>query len=285
MKKYGIVAVLGRPNTGKSTLLNAIMDQKVAITSPLPQTTRKNVRVRYSDERGVIDFVDTPGIMEKVEDLVGKKINKEAPKSLSHADVVIALVDISRPKTEEDTKMIGIVRKSKASKVLVYNKIDEAIGSKDHLAEYNYLEEEFDKVIDVSAIKSKNIKGLVNILMEMLPEGEVDDNDSNGVKIPINSTEYVGEIIREKAFLFLRREVPYSVTVEVESITDKKDLIVIKAAILTNAERYKKMIIGRNGQKIKQIGYNARKELELMSSRKIYLELTVKIDKHWEERL
>jgi len=284
MKKYGTVAILGRPNTGKSTLLNAIMDQKVAITSPLPQTTRKNVRVRYEDERGLIDFLDTPGIMGKVDDLMGKKINREAPKSLSGADIIVCLVDISRPKNDEENKVLGLIRKVNIPKVLVYNKMDKAIGSKDHLAEYNYLEDEFDKVITVSAIKSKNVKGLINIIMEILPEGEPDENTNNDFKIPVGSNEYIGEIIREKVFLFLREEVPYSVNVVVNSVEDKSKIIVIKASILTNAERYKKMIIGRNGNKIKQIGQNARKELELMTQRKIFLELTVSTDRHWEER-
>jgi GTP-binding protein Era len=284
MKKYGIVAVIGRPNTGKSTLLNAVMNQKVAITSPLPQTTRKNVRVRFQDERGIIDFIDTPGIMEKVEDLVGKKINKEAPKSLSGADVVVCLLDISRQKNEEDNKMLGLARKSEAKKFLVYNKIDIAFGPKDHLAEYNYMEEEFDEVMSLAAIKGKNIKGFLNILFELLPEGEPEEQQDI-FKIPIGSKEFVAEIIREKAFLFLRREVPYSVTVEVEEIEDKEDILVIKASVLTRAERYKKMIIGRAGKKIKEIGYNARKELELMTQRKVYLDLIVRVDKHWEERL
>jgi len=264
--------------------MNTIMNQKVAITSPLPQTTRKNVRIRFQDERGTIDFLDTPGIMDKVEDLIGKKINKEAPKSLSGANVVIMIVDISRPKNDEDNKVIGLVRKSDGKKVLVYNKMDIAEGSKDHLAEYNYLEDEFDETISISAIKSKNIKGLLKIIMEMLPEGEPSE-DLGIFKIPIGSKEYIAELIREKLFLFLRREVPYSTTAEVDCINDKENIMVIKASILTNAERYKKMIIGRNGKKIKEIGYNARKELELMTGRKIYLELTVRIDKHWEERL
>lgn len=284
MKKYGLVAVMGRPNTGKSTLLNAIMNQKVAITSPLPQTTRKNVRVRYKEERCIIDFIDTPGIMDKVEDLMGKKINKEAPRAMSGVDVIVCLVDISRPKNEEENKVIGIIRKSTAKKILVYNKTDQAIGSKDHLAEYNYLEEEFDKVIAVSALKNKHVKGLINLILEYLPEKETDEIDDD-IQIPMGSNEYIGEIIREKVFLFMRREIPYSVTVEVEGVEEKKKILVIKANILTNADRYKKMIIGKGGQKIKEIGYNARKELELMSGRKIFLELTVKIDRHWEERL
>jgi len=290
--KFGRVVILGRPNTGKSTLLNAIMNQKVAITSPMAQTTRKNTRVVFSNEKGKIIFSDTPGIIDKVSDLIGKRVNTEAPKEVGRADVVLCILDISRPKNEEENKVIGLIRKSKAKKILVYNKIDQAIGTKDHLAEYNYLEDEFDEVISVSAIKEKNIKGLINIIFEMLPEkdsGATEEDieileSKGGPVISLNSKDYIAEIIREKAYLFLRKEVPYSVNVEVDSVVDKKKLILIKARILTTADRYKKMIIGRGGKKIKEIGYNARKELELMSSRKIFLELLVEIDKHWAER-
>lgn len=291
-RKIGRVVLVGRPNTGKSSLLNAIMSQKVAITSPLPQTTRKNSRVVFSDDRGQIIFSDTPGIIAKVDDLVGKRINLEAPKELNQADVIVCLVDISRPKNEEENKVIGLVRKMPVKKILVYNKMDIAVGSKDHLPEYNYLEDEFDKTISVSAIKDKNIKGLINIIFELLPDEinkETEHNielmdTGNKPKIGMNSKEYVQEIIREKAYLFLREEVPYSVDVRVDSITDKRKMLVVKATILTTAERYKKMIIGRGGKKIKEIGYNARKELELMTGRKIFLELMVEIDKHWPER-
>ena len=290
--KFGRVVILGRPNTGKSTLLNALMSQKVAITSPMAQTTRKNSRVVLSTTRGKIIFSDTPGIINKVSDLVGKRVNTEAPKEVGRADVILCVFDISRPKNEEENKVIGLVRKSKAKKILVYNKIDAAIGSKDHLAEYNYLEDEFDKVISVSAIKEKNIKGLINLIFELLPEEDTNSTEDNidvmeskgKPVISLNSKEYVAEIIREKAYLFLRKELPYSVNVEVDEITDKKKLILIRARLLTNADRYKKMIIGTGGKKIKEIGYNARKELELMSSRKVFLELTVEIDRHWAER-
>lgn len=291
-QKFGRVVILGRPNTGKSTLLNAIMQQKVAITSPLPQTTRKNARVVYSDERGKIIFSDTPGVIDKVEDLVGKRVNTEAPKEAGRADVIICVVDISRPKNEEENKVIGLIRKSSAKKILVYNKIDEAVGPKDHMPEYNYLESEFDEHIETCAIKEKNVKGLVSLIFKLLPEKDVTEiekdaeilGQKDGVVIPLPSEEYVAEIIREKAYLFLRKEVPYSVNVVVNNIIDRKKVILIKATILTTADRYKKMIIGAEGKKIKEIGYNARKELELMSQRKIFLELNVKVDKHWPER-
>lgn len=290
--KFGRVVILGRPNTGKSTLLNAIMDQKVAITSPMAQTTRKNARVVFSNEKGKIIFSDTPGIINKVSDLVGKRVNTEAPKEVGRADVVLCVLDISRPKNEEENKVIGLIRKSKAKKILVYNKIDEAYGSKDHLAEYNYLEEEFDTVIKVSALKGRFIKGLINDIFDLLPEKDdkltienIESMEHTGKPVmSLSSKEYIAEIIREKAYLFLRKEVPYSVNVEVDSVIDKQKIIVIKARILTTANRYKKMIIGVGGKKIKEIGYNAKKELELMSRRKIFLDLTVEIDKHWAER-
>lgn len=292
-KKYGKVVILGRPNTGKSSLLNAIMQQKVAITSHLPQTTRKNILAVYSDERGKILFTDTPGVLGKVTDLMGKKVNQEAPKTLNKAQVIICVVDISRPKSEEENKVIGLLRKVEAKKILVYNKMDKAIGPKDHFADYNYLEDEFDRAISISAQKEKNVKSVINIIFELLPSNSNDSLkkeiemywEEKKPLISMSSKEYIEELIREKAYLFLRDEVPYTIVVEVNKIQDKKDLIVISATIYTNADRYKKMIIGKNGQKIKEIGYNARKELELMSQRKIFLELTVKTDKHWMEKV
>ena len=292
-KKYGRVVIVGRPNTGKSTLLNAIMQQKVAITSHLPQTTRKNILAIYEDERGKVLFTDTPGVLGKITDLMGKKVNQEVPKTLNKADVIMCLVDISRPKNEEENKVIGLLRKVNSKKILIYNKIDAAVGSKDHFADYNYLEDEFDKSISVSALKEKNVKGLIKIIFDLLPVKNNKDlikeieiyQKENKPLISMGSKEYIEEIIREKAYLFLREEVPYTIFVGVDKIEDKKKLIVITATIYTSADRYKKMIIGKNGQKIKEIGYNARKELELMSQRKIYLELTVKTDRHWMERV
>ena len=268
------------------------MSQKVAITSPLPQTTRKNSRTIYSGERGKIIFLDTPGIIGKIDDLLGKRINKEAAKELDQAELILCLVDISRPRNEEENKVIALVRKAKAKKILVYNKIDVASGSKDHLAEYNYLEDEFDDVISISALKDKHVKSLIKKVFDLLPEKENKEvkksieimEDKNKPKMGMNSKEYIAEIIREKAYLFLRQEIPYSVNVEVDEVVDKRKLILIKARLLTNADRYKKMIIGKRGRKIREIGFNARKELELMSGRKIFLELEVEVDRHWAER-
>jgi GTP-binding protein Era len=291
--KYGRIVIVGRPNTGKSTLLNAIMKQKVAITSHLPQTTRKASEVIYGDEKGKLLFFDTPGIIGKVPDLLAKRVNLEVPKVLSKADVIVMVVDISRPKSDEENKVLGAVRKIDSKKILVYNKIDEAFGSKNHLPDYNYLEDEFDRVVSISAIKEKNIGQLLLDIFDLLPEKYdqelADDLEKRAAELKpvmdMGAKEYVQELIREKAYLFLRDEIPYTINVEVGKIIDKKKLILIEAIIYTNSDRYKKIIIGKNGQKIKEIGYNARKELELMSGRKIFLELTVKTDAHWMERV
>lgn len=291
-KKYGIVAIIGRPNTGKSTLLNAILQQKVAITSPLPQTTRRNISAVYEDERGKILFIDTPGVLGKVEDLIGKKVNLELPKTLSNIDVLVMVVDISRPKNEEENKVIALVRKSEAKKILVYNKIDKAVGSKDHFADYNYLEDEFDEWVKISALKEKGVKEVVNKIFSLLPvkiTGATKTNIDSFQRVdrPIidsSPEEYVAELIREKAYLFLREEIPYSIQVVVKEIQNKGKIIVIEADIVTTTDRYKKIIIGKGGQKIKEIGYNARKELELMTQKKVFLGLEVKVDKHWMEQ-
>lgn len=264
------------------------MQQKVAITSPLPQTTRKNMEMVFHHKEGTMILIDTPGIMEKVEDLIGKKINMEANRAINGAEVIVMVVDISRPKNEEENKAIGIIRKSAVKKILVYNKIDKAVGSKDHLAEYTYLEDEFDDHISISGLLGKHIESLVKMIFSYLPlideseiKRETDFFDSS--PLPLPSKEFVAELIREKAYLFLREEVPYSVNVVVSSIKEKGGMIIVTAKIETVADRYKKMIIGQGGKKIKEIGYNARKELELMSQKKIYLELTVETNPHWME--
>ena len=291
--KFGRAVLVGRPNTGKSTLLNAIMNQKVAITSPLPQTTRKNTRVLFSSDKGKIIFSDTPGIFNKVEDYVAQKVNLQAPKEILRADVVVCLVDISRPKGDEENKVIGMVRKSRAKKILVYNKVDIAKGRHDYLPQYNFLEDEFDDCVAISALKDKHVKGLVNKIFELLPTAGREDimadvevlEKSAGPLIGIGSNEYISELVREKAYLFLRKELPYSVNIEVTEVKEKKNIIVVSAKILTTNERYKKMIIGKGGRRIKEIGFNARKELELMSGKKVYLDLWVETDKHWPERV
>lgn len=276
---------MGRPNVGKSTLLNALMKQKVSITSPRPQTTRKSVRVEYKDERGRIVFSDTPGLMGKVDDLVGRRINLEVPKELASADLVLYMVDISRRRGDEENKLIGLVRKIEAPKVLVYNKIDLAKGKKNLLAQYQFLEDEFGEGVKISAKLETHLKTLIQRLFDGLPEGKVEKMKKDSPILSQNAKEFVAELIREKAFLNLRQELPYTIGVEVKKMKERKGILVIEAVILTLSDKYKSMVIGKKGTKIRQIGYEARKELELLRNKKVYLELKVETDKHWPSRL
>lgn len=235
---------------------------------------------------------DTPGIIGKVDDLLGKTVNLEVPKELQRADVILFLVDLTRPKNEEENKTLGLVRKSGAKKVLVYNKLDEAIGPKNHLPDYQFLEDEFDAFVAVSALKRTHLKSLVNIIFDLLPEGDEKnialevatmEGDGNHPVISLPSEEFVAELIREKAYLALREEIPYSVNVVVKSIKEKRQMLIVEAVLETAAERYKKMIIGKDGRKIREIGHNARKEMEIMSGKKVYLDLMVETNPHWQE--
>ena len=277
--KVGTVALIGRPNVGKSTLVNNLVGQKVAITSPKPQTTQFPIFAVYDDDATQIVIVDTPGIFAKALGKKLKEINQEAQNVLkSQVDVVLYIIDHTRPRGVEENRVLGILRKLNQPKILVINKIDKK--EPDFRAQYRFLEDEVDSVIEVSAIKGSNLNNLVKEIITYLPEGEkVVDRETMAVpSLNMSSGLYIEEIIREKAFLTLRREVPYQIRIVLDSLVEKKDLTVIKARIITT-ERYKKMIIGAGGQKIKQIGTMARKELEVATGRKIFLELTVEAEK------
>lgn len=285
--KEGTILLIGRPNVGKSTFVNNIVGQKVAITSPKPQTTRFPIKAVYEEERGNIVFVDTPGIFGKAVDLMSKKINKETLRMINESvSAVIYMVDHTRPRNFEESKVLGIVRKIDKPKFLVINKID--IEEPSYLPQYKFLEDEFEKVYKVSAINKTHVKPLLEDLFETLPEVENSTLHQEYVYPLLNMDSYtfVAELIREKIFLKMGEEIPYTTTVVVDEIKERtKELTYIKAKILTTDQRYKKMIIGSGGRKIKEMGSMARKEIELALDKKIYLELTVEVDPHWQEVL
>ncbi len=283
--KTGTVAIIGRPNAGKSTLLNNILKQKVSITSPKPQTTRFAIQAVFEDDRGQIVFVDTPGIMGKVVDTLARRINLRAEEQLNqNIDLVMYLVDHTRARDLEENKTLGLVRKFKDHKILVINKID--VVKPTHIVEYKFMEEEFDAVVEISAFARKNLGHLLEVLFEFLPEGKptVDTKTLIQPGLNLDSKTFLSEIIREKAFLFLRREVPYSMTAVIDDTVDRDNgTLYVKARILTSADRYKSMIIGKDGRMIKEISMAARKELETATNRKVFLDLTVETDTHWME--
>ena len=284
--KVGTVALIGRPNTGKSTLVNNLVGHKVAITSPKPQTTQFPIYAVFEDltagdGAGVqIIFVDTPGIFAKTKDARSKSVNLEAERVLhGEVDAILYIVDHTRQRGSEENRVLGILRKLKVPKILVVNKTD--LKEPDYSAQYKFMEEEFDTVLHISALKAHNLGAITSELFKVLKEGAplFDLTDMAIPAINLTSQMHMSELIREKAFLTLRKEVPYHINVTVDEITTREnEVIYVKARILT-AARYKKMIIGTAGQSIKKIGAMTRKELEVSTGKKFYIDLTVEIEK------
>jgi GTP-binding protein Era len=285
--KCGIVALIGRPNVGKSTLLNNLIGRKVSITSPKPQTTRFAIQSVYEDDRGQIIFVDTPGIYEKAPDALAKRVNAVAKDILAGGiDCVLYIVDPTRARDIEENRAFGLIRRLTVPKILAYNKSD--IISPEHKVEYLFMEEEFDEVIKVSALYHKNLNTLLSSLFLHLPERGpiVDTKMLVQPALNVNSTLFLSELIREKAYLFLRKEVPYTLTAVVDDVKERENgTLYVKARILTSQDKYKIMIIGEGGRMIREIGMAVRKELETSRGKKAYVELVVETDPHWMDYL
>jgi GTP-binding protein Era len=285
--KQGTVLLLGRPNVGKSTFVNAVIGEKIAITSPKPQTTRFPIRGVYRDDRGEIIFIDTPGIFDKAHDELSQKINRETLKSVQESfDIVVYMVDHTRKRDMEEAKVLGIVRKIPKPKILVINKID--FQGRSYMAQYRFLQDEFQDAYQISALKGKHLKPVIDRIFELLPENKegvkaVSDTLTHPI-LNMDSRMFLCELIREKVFLMMGDEIPYTTTAVVDEVTPRnRDLTFIKARILTTDNRYKRMLIGAGGRKIKEIGAYARKEIELATKQTIYLDLTVEVDKHWQK--
>ena len=286
-QKQGIVLLMGRPNVGKSTFVNNIIGQKVAITSPKPQTTRFPIQGLYEEERGKIIFTDTPGIFDRATDTLSKKINEQAMRAVNkEADVVLYFVDPTRRRDFEEAKVLGIARKIHAPVILVFNKADMKTT---YMAQYMYLEDEFEHVFKISALERKHIGPLLDKIFELIPDREEDqfiDAEHIYPLLNMDSKSFMAELIREKVFLMMGEEVPYTATAVVDDIKERSNgMLYIKARILTTHDRYKKMIIGKAGRKIKELGSYAREEIALATNKKVFLDLTVETDEHWQDTL
>ncbi len=283
--KEGVVLLLGRPNVGKSTFVNTVVGQKVAITSPKPQTTRMPVQGLFTDNRGNIIFTDTPGIFDKAKDEMSKHVNRQTLQSLNkEADVVLYFVDPSRRRDFEEARVLGLARKINVPVILVLNKAD--LNTK-YLPQYTFLLDEFKENIQISALKGHNLKPLLNMIFNHLKEKSEESTIPENKVYPLlnmDSKTFIAELIREKVFLMMGEEIPYSTTALVDKIQEKKnEILYIKARILTTNERHKRMLIGQNARKIKEIGSYARKEIALSTNKKVFLDLTVERDPHWQE--
>ncbi|MBI4449651.1 GTPase Era [Candidatus Uhrbacteria bacterium] len=284
--KSGIVTLAGRSNVGKSTLLNALVGTKVAITSPKPQTTRDVIRGILNDPRGQIVFMDTPGVFEADHGPLTQQLNQVARKALSDVDAIVYVVDPTRAIGTEEHRVHAAMRNSNAKKILVYNKSDLSERERPYRNQYHDLvlgagDDTVVAEFDVSGLKRRNLNRLVDALFDILPEGEPLYEEGRIADIP--QKFWVAELIREKVFLRMQQEIPYSVAVEVDEITAREDgMLYIAARIMTTHDRYRKMLIGAGGRRIKEIGSLARKELETAMNRKVFLELNVEARSGWQ---
>ena len=285
--KTGIVALIGRPNVGKSTLLNNLLGQKVSITSPKPQTTRFNIQAVYEDNRGQILFIDTPGVFGKVEDTLAQKINLKAREALQErVDLIIYMIDHARQRSFEENKTLGIVRSFTGHKILLVNKID--VKMPDYYIQYKFIEDEVDEVIQISALKRLNLNVLIERIFTYLSDDKpiVDTTTMIQPGLNLDSRVFLSELVREKAFLFLRSELPYTLTTVVDEFQERANgSFYVRARILTTDDKYKKMIIGKEGRMIREISMAVRKELETARGKKVFVELTVETDPHWVENM
>ncbi len=280
--KSGFVSFVGRPNVGKSTLLNTIIGKKVAIATNKPQTTRNLIQGIYNDSDSQIVFVDTPGI-HKPNNKLGSVLNRQAYYTFDEVDIVVLLVDGSEQLGTGDKFVIERLKEVKQPVILVINKIDKLSKEQIYLKIKEYSElYDFKEIIPLSAMKNSNVKELIKVLKEYLPVGEQMFDE----ELYTNSSErfMVSEMIREKVFNLTEQEVPHSLTCVVEEMKFNRSSVSIIASIIVDRDSLKKIIIGARGSKIKQIGIEARKDIENLLGKKVFLELYVRTIEKWRDK-
>lgn len=283
--KSGFVAVLGRPNVGKSTLLNTIVGQKIAIATDKAQTTRRRIKGIYTNEEGQIVFIDTPGIHKPL-DKLGEYLMDEAKDAIPDADLILFLVDVSEPAGAGDKWIVeNLLKKTNIPIIIVLNKVDklkDPIKKEQNLLTYKMLFDTNLPTAKVSAQTGRNIDTLISTILRKLPDGPpiYDEDDLTDESM----RSIAQEIIREKILKNTKDEIPHSVAVLIEKYEEKEDIDRIFAKIHVEHESQKGIMIGKNGQMLKTIGTQARIELEKMLDKKVYLELNVKVSKDWRKK-
>ena len=280
--KSGFVTLIGRPNVGKSTLINSIVGKKVAITSSKPQTTRNIIQGIYNDKDSQIVFVDTPGI-HKPNHKLGKTLNKQAYYSIGDVDIILLLVDGSEELGKGDKYIIETLKEEKKPVILIINKIDK-MNKEEILLKINEYKDlyNFKEIIPLSALKKNNIDTVTKVLKNYLPDSikyyEADMYTNKTIPF------IIAETVREKVFNLTDEEVPHSITCVTENIEKKKDSYFINVAIIVDRDSLKKIVIGKQGNKIKEIGTRARLDIEELLESKVYLDLFVKTIPKWRDK-
>ncbi|NLL52494.1 MAG: GTPase Era [Peptococcaceae bacterium] len=280
--RSGFVALIGRPNAGKSTLINTLLGKKIVIISDKPQTTRNRIQCILTEERGQVIFFDTPGI-HKPKHRLGEYMNTAATTTLKGVDMAVYVVDASVALGSGEEYVLDIIKRSGIPCILALNKIDllkkEEILVK--IAEYSQLAD-FKEIIPISALQAENTGKLLDLIFAELPLGplyypadEITDQPERFI---------MAELIREKLLALTREEIPHSIAVAVENMQEKKSLIKIEAVILVERDSQKGIVIGKNGQLLKEVGRLAREDMESLLGSKVFLELWVKVRKDWRNQ-
>jgi len=280
--RCGYVALIGRPNVGKSTLMNFVLGQKISITSHRPQTTRHRILGIKTTDAAQIVYVDTPGIHDNEKKAMNRYMNRTAGVSFKHVDVIVLLVEAMRW-TEEDELVIKRLQNISTPVILAVNKVD-LIKKKEELLPF--IEKiknkyEFKDIIPLSAMKGDNVAGFEKIILDYLPVSEAFYDED---QITDRSERFMAsEIIREKLTRNLTQELPYNLTVEIEKFTQDGKLLDIAAIIWVERSNQKAIIIGKNGAKLKDMGTKARIDMEKMFGQKVFLQLWVKVKSGWSD--
>lgn len=279
MKKSGFVALIGRPNVGKSTLLNSLLEMKLAIISSKPQTTRNSIRGIYNDEESQIVFVDTPGIHKPKHEL-GSYMNKVSLNTLKDMDVILFLVDVSEQFGTGDNYILDYIKKVDSPVILVANKIDK-ITNEELIKKLEFFQSihNFNEIVPTSSINDKNVEQLLKVVKKYLvPNISYYDEDS---VTDISDAFYIKEIIREKVLYHTQEEIPHSVAVVIDDINETSKEVEIFASIIVERNSQKGILIGKQGSMIKQLGSESRAEIKKYKGKRVHLELVIKVDKNW----
>lgn len=280
--KSGFVSLIGRPNVGKSTLLNTLINQKIAITSNKPQTTRNIIQGIYNEDGYQIVFVDTPGIHKPLNKL-GKVLNKEAQSLTRDVDIILLLVDAKEGIGSGDRKIIQSLNGTNAKVILVLNKIDK-MNNNEILNAINSYKDlyNFTEIVPISAITRNNVNTLLNVIKKYLTDTMRYFDDDAITTSTLNFL--VSEFVREKIFRMTEEEIPHSITCVTSKYEELSKIVNITVDIIVDRDSIKKIIIGKQGSLLKSVGIEARKDIEDLIGKKVYLELYVKTIKNWRDK-